>query len=296
MTLSTAPLTSANVPFSRWRRIIAMDAAVQAGVVGSSNAFKVSQRAAGANMSVDVAAGDIMLPSTTGLHAPGLAHGLSDAVENVAVTGAHATNPRVDQICARHNDAGTAQGDGGSVMTLVAVTGAPTAGATLDNRSGATALPAGYVRLADVLVPAASSSVVAANIRDRRPWAWGANGSIVGNGAGNQSTTATTLAAVPLHTTCRLEIAADSVVDIVGTFPTGGSGRVTVSFGGTSTVDALVMGGGAVLRDRLAAVSGSRQAVLQWAATSGTFTMANSGVYVARLGFQEVIGGQRTND
>lgn len=172
MTLTSAYTTGIPVPFQRNRRLL-QDEGVQEGVVGA-NDLKVAQRAAGANMSVDVAAGSAWVQLDTGAN-NGLVHVLSDAVANVAVTASDATNPRIDQVLLRYNDTAIPTGSGNS-PTIEVRAGTPTAGATLDNRSGAVTGSAlnDTVRLADVLVPAASSSVTTANIRDRRPWARGA--------------------------------------------------------------------------------------------------------------------------
>jgi hypothetical protein len=97
---------------------------------------------------------------------------LVDAIANVAFNASDATNPRIDQIgCSsttrrsrrargQHADARDPAGHGDR-------------GATLDNRTGAAAAPNDWMRLADILVPATSTSVTTANIRDRRPWARG---------------------------------------------------------------------------------------------------------------------------
>lgn len=125
----------------------------------------VSQRGAGANMSVDVAAGDAWIrgDSTT---RQGLYHLVNDAVANTAVGAADPANPRLDQIIARIND--TTILGGSDVPTLEVVAGTATVGASLDNRVGAAALPASAILLADVLVGAAVASITNANIRDRR--------------------------------------------------------------------------------------------------------------------------------
>jgi hypothetical protein len=101
----------------------------------------VSQRAAGANMSVDVAAGVVMVG---GLHA-------IVAATNVAVSAADATNPRLDLVVA--NGSGVI-----SVLTGVAA-GAPIE-PTLD--------PTTYAVLAQLYVPATATTVTTARIIDRR--------------------------------------------------------------------------------------------------------------------------------
>lgn len=143
--------------------------------VYESGAYKVTQRAAGANMSVDVAA------STGHALVQGDAVSFQDlygvrphsAVINEAITAADATNPRLDQVILEILD-NQHDGSGNSKARVRVVTGTPTSGATLDNRSGAAALPSSAIRLADVLVAASDTSITNAEIRDRRPWARGA--------------------------------------------------------------------------------------------------------------------------
>lgn len=81
--------------------------------------------------------------------------------------------PRIDQVVARmynHEH----DGSGLRIWRLEIVTGTPTAGATLDNRNGAAALPARSLRLADLMVANGSVTIGSSDIRDRRTWARGA--------------------------------------------------------------------------------------------------------------------------
>lgn len=172
MTLVADFNSSVNVPFQRMRQLLLeQGGGIQEGVVGA-NDLKVAQRGAGANMSVDVSAGAAWVQIDTGTR-NGLGHVYNDATANVVVSASNATNPRIDQIILRWNDTSIPTGSG-NVPTLEVLTGTATAGATLDNRTGATALPNDCLRLADFLVPATSTSVTTANIRDRRLWARGA--------------------------------------------------------------------------------------------------------------------------
>lgn len=154
----------------RDRLVLQHGGVLQAGV-WDVNDYKAVQRAAGANMSVDIGAGFALIQATSGGNA-GFYHIQNDATVNVLVTSAHATLPRIDQAYILINDT-TSGGDATDTPQLLVAPGTATAGATLDNRTGAAALPTDSLRLADILVPAASSSVVTANIRDRRPWARG---------------------------------------------------------------------------------------------------------------------------
>jgi hypothetical protein len=89
------------------------------------------------------------------------------------VTAAHATLPRIDTVVLEILDANH-DGGGSNLARTRIVAGTATSGATLDNRTGAPALPSSAIRLADVLIPAAAASILAGNIRDRRTWASGA--------------------------------------------------------------------------------------------------------------------------
>jgi hypothetical protein len=160
-----------NKPVAFQKHRFANSTEMQEGVLDAGD-YKVAQHAGVANMSVDVAIGKAWIQIDTGTR-NGLAFAFSDALDNPALAASDATNPRVDQIVLQYNDTSIPAGVGGDIPTVRVIGGVPTAGATLDNRNGAAALPNDCVRLADVLVPAASTSVVTANIRDRRPWARG---------------------------------------------------------------------------------------------------------------------------
>jgi len=150
------------------------------------DSFRVRQRVAGANMSVDCTAASILntawvrfSTSVTAATAPADS-GLyrvdynSATIINLDIAAADPTNPRIDQVFLAVEDAQAAGAN--NQATIRVVTGTPTGGATLENRTGVGANPAGMgsILLADILVPAAAATVVTANIRDRRPvGVWG---------------------------------------------------------------------------------------------------------------------------
>lgn len=128
----------------------------------------VTQRGAGANMSVDVAAGRTFVQGAA-IANQGSYILRSDSVYNVPLTAANATNPRWDLIVATLHDK---QADGGSTYgwTLSAVAGTPAATPTVPTA------PTSSVLLAQVYVPAGATSVTtAANIIDQRPMAGGSD-------------------------------------------------------------------------------------------------------------------------
>jgi hypothetical protein len=128
------------------------------GVVNASD-FTVVQRAAGANMSVDVAAGYAWIRGTESAH-QGAYHVYNDGTVNLSVAASDATNPRIDLVIAKVQDAFYSGATRTASVTVV--TGTPAASPTDPT------LPANALVLARVRVPAASSSVVTANITDVR--------------------------------------------------------------------------------------------------------------------------------
>jgi hypothetical protein len=173
MTLVGDFVTGTNVPYQRLRALLQTLEGMQEGVVGAGD-LKPAQRAVGGpNMSVDIAPGDAWIDVDSGVRS-GRAHCYSDALENRAVAASHATLPRIDLVIMRYNDTSIPAGAGGNAPTLEVLTGAPTGGVTLDAPGASPqAMPNDAILLATILVPAASTSVVAANIRDRRKWARG---------------------------------------------------------------------------------------------------------------------------
>ena len=128
------------------------------GVVNASD-FAVTQRAAGANMSVDVAAGSAWVRGTQSAD-QGAYNAYNDATVNLSVAASDATNPRIDLVVIRVQDAFYSGATNSASVTIV--TGTAAASPTDPT------LPANALVLARVRVPAASTSVVTANITDVR--------------------------------------------------------------------------------------------------------------------------------
>jgi hypothetical protein len=296
MTL-TADFNPTNpVPFSRMRYLLQESGGVQAGVVGASD-FMVVQRGAGANMSVDVGAGGGWVAVTTGTR-NGLPHCFNDAVANVTITAAHATLPRIDQIYLRYNDSNIPTGSG-DVPTLAVGTGTATSGATLDNRTGALTLPADTLRLADVLVAAADTSITNSEIRDRRPWARGATRLTRGSNAGDFTTTSTSLVTLAAGVF-------DGRLECTGApfyFALVGQGSHSVAGSAVQFAllqDAVIVGqwqvtcssaGGAVPVNAvlpLTPTAGSHLFTWQWSAIgAGTVTLRNAGGLIPAVTYRE---------
>lgn len=173
----------------------------QGGVLGATD-LKVT---VGAGRSVDVAAGRCLIPgsSIVTVLPQGNYHAVNDAAKNSGAfelggIPAQAANPRLDQIIARLYDQ-SHDGSGLRKWRFEVLTGVATAGATLDNRSGAATLPASSLRLADALC----SSTGVVTVRDRRAWATGAL--LRSFFTGQKSTTSTTLVAIGAEFTKRIE-------------------------------------------------------------------------------------------
>lgn len=143
-------------------------------------AWKVHQRAAGANLQLEVDAqlghflvqGDDVL--FQGLYlVPALATKATLDLANAP----DATNPRVDSVVLEAIDDEHVH-TGITRARLKVISGTPTAGANVADSpayiASRPALPNSTARLADFIVGAAAGSITDANIRDRRAWANGA--------------------------------------------------------------------------------------------------------------------------
>lgn len=127
--------------------------------------FKVSQRSAGANPSVDVAAGALVVEGTENA-LQGSYHLVNDAVVNLAVTAANATNPRKDLVIARVRD--SAYSGSSNDAQLLVVAGTAAASPAEPNLVSLGYL--NYISLAMIDVPALDTTIADAQITDRRPF------------------------------------------------------------------------------------------------------------------------------
>jgi hypothetical protein len=120
-----------------------------------------------ANVGVAVIQGDSILAQGMYVVSP------HTAVVNLTFNAADPSNPRIDQIILHVYDNAN-DGSGLNKASLEVLSGTPFAGATLDNRNGAAALPATALRLADVRIGAGATTIANTSIRDRRRWTYGA--------------------------------------------------------------------------------------------------------------------------
>lgn len=133
------------------------------GVVGV-NDLKVSQRGAGANLSVDVAAGVAWVAGDDAAATQPLYRCYNDGTVNLAIATADATNPRIDRVVAEVRDsafAGVSQD-----WRLRVVTGTPA------GSPSAPALPPNAITLATVSVPAADTTISDSQITDGRSYVY----------------------------------------------------------------------------------------------------------------------------
>lgn len=132
--------------------------------------LRVTQRAGGAGMAVDVAAGEARVQGDNVAR-----QGLYHVVQTTALTGATeltvtsnaSGNPRIDSVFLRVYD-DLYDGSGFNKATAYVQAGTPSAGATLTNRTGAPALPSSTMLLADILVASGAASIANAVISDKR--------------------------------------------------------------------------------------------------------------------------------
>lgn len=167
MTITAFPLQAAGVTFGQEPTYTLLDHLFTAGV---ASGLSVSQRSAGADMSVDVSAGAAYVPVSSG----GKRQFLSSATSNsgagtasaewtATFAGAHGTLPRIDRVVAMVQD--NIFDSGGQYRGMFRVVqGTASSGATLTNLTGAPALPANCVHIRYVLVPAAATAITTANI------------------------------------------------------------------------------------------------------------------------------------
>ncbi len=146
------------IPFTAQQQRGMIDAlSPQSGIV-RKNDLLVGPRAAGANFTVDVAAGQCAIKGTS-VAGQGTYLCRSTAVENVAITAAPASGSRTDLIVARVFDR---QVDGGTEYAWRPLPVTGTVGAGLPT------VPASSIVLAEVVVTSTTTAITAAELTDRR--------------------------------------------------------------------------------------------------------------------------------
>jgi hypothetical protein len=152
---------------ARWRKAVQdYGGRLQPGVLGATD-LKVTIPA---SFTASVAAGSAFVPAASGYY-----HVELDTAMTVTIdAGSGGSLNRLDQVCIKVND--TDAGDATNSAQLVVLKGTGNAATTIENRTGAVALPARHLRLCDVWVPPSAGSLsTATHTRDRRAWARGAH-------------------------------------------------------------------------------------------------------------------------
>lgn len=144
-------------------RLLIRDLVNLRGGIVQENAMQVVQRGAGANNSVDVGSGTIIVPGTeSGLQ--GYYHVHNDATVNVAGVAAHGSLPRIDTVVLKVRDSFYSGGNNDAQLLVVSGTAASSpARPDLDALSHEN-----YYRLADISVPANDNTIVTGDITDLR--------------------------------------------------------------------------------------------------------------------------------
>jgi len=132
------------------------------GVVGTAS-LAVSQHAAGANMSVDIAGGPLFAKQSEGPQ-QGLFFSFNDAVINAVIGAADPTNPRIDVVIATFRDSSISGANNDAIIAVVP--GTPAGAPVQPNPT--TAGYKNYIQLAAVRVDALVTTIVNAKITDLR--------------------------------------------------------------------------------------------------------------------------------
>lgn len=209
----------------------AAQAGPQEGVIAftdtEAGGWIVSQHSTGADLSVDIAAnvgcarvqGDSVTQQGCYTVAP------HSAVINEAIASNASGNPRVDIVILEVLD-NVHDASGLNIARVRVITGTPSSGATLDNRTGAASLPSNAMLLADVLVPNADTTISNSQIRDRRPWANGFRWQAHRNNGSDYATSSGSLTQIDAtNLQPRVEVSPGNsvIVELDGTLYTNGA-------------------------------------------------------------------------
>jgi C1q domain len=149
-------------------RMFLMDVTGAVAAIFTTGSFVVAQHAAGANMSVDVAAGRAVVPGTD-TASQGSYYCWSDAIVNVPINTAPGTGQsRIDVIVVQVRDDFVIGGGNNDFQVTVIQGTAATTGSQV-----APAIPASSVALARIAVGPNVTSILTANITDVRPRLFG---------------------------------------------------------------------------------------------------------------------------
>lgn len=149
-------------------RHITLDSFGDEGVIQPANGgFAITQRGAGANMSVDVAAGSAVVQGDSSA-IQGKYFAREVATVNVTVSAADGSNPRIDRVVIEIKD-NDYDSSGLRVARIRTIEGTPTSGANAaTNTNGIAALPSSCLEIARFTVGAGATTITNANIVDFR--------------------------------------------------------------------------------------------------------------------------------
>lgn len=200
---------------------ITHDLVTASGVLDlANNDWKVSEHSPN-DMSVDVAVGRGYFKKTSMTY-----HGVTDAIENLAITSNSSGNPRIDAIAIYADLGASPNADASNTLKFIVVAGTAASSPVAPNDSAIqSAIGAGnpFLRLAEVRVESGASSIVNAKITDTRVGVtWRSLGSISltrgrVRSSGNVSLTSNTITDMT-GATITLVLAQDSYVDVFGIF------------------------------------------------------------------------------
>jgi len=142
------------------------------GVIGPT-ALAVSQRSAGAAMSVDVAAGKAFVAGDDQAN-QGTYLIVNEATVELPITPADPSNSRIDAVILQVRDP-NAGGPAGDDVIVTVLTGTPAASPVPPS------VPASAILLASVVVPAAATSITDSDITDERTFAAAGLAGALGN-------------------------------------------------------------------------------------------------------------------
>lgn len=154
-----------------------------------ASSMQCLQHAGGANMSVDVQIGDVIIPNPAGTYSYS---GWTTAVQNVTIATAPVSNSRIDTVVAYVNLSivSSANPNNPGALAFVSVAGTVAASPVAPSNSTIqAAVGAGtpWTPLANIAVGTSVTSIVNANITDTRyPWAvranvWGGSSNTIGH-------------------------------------------------------------------------------------------------------------------
>lgn len=146
-------------------RRMALDVFSEEGTL-SDTAFVVSQRGAGANMSVDVTPGSAVIRGDDADGDQGMYYvrELTATTMNLVITAADPSNPRIDRVVLEIQDTDY-DGNGLRVARVRSIDGTATAGANAaTNENGIAAMPDSAIELARITVGSGVTTIVDANI------------------------------------------------------------------------------------------------------------------------------------